>query len=304
MVSRWHLHNCAAHCANALARKAAALDHLQHVYRRGHVFWWRRIHRLFDKFALDVRLSLRTTERKVARNLGAALTAATPRVLEVLDMHGKQRTSITEQELQAIAKAMYGERLAEVCTLQRSNPHDVANHSAANVAFIDYFERLRQNGGPMSFLPAEERRLETAGWSAQRIADLRSIIAMREERDIDPMRPDEIDRHLGAAGFAINDRLRDMLRHALYPAFRDVFVAAEAQLQASAESGLASSNAAMCTPPAPAPDPVARAMATPIQTASALPEEWLNCTPAIGSKAVDLRLQRMEVSNSQVVHYV
>ncbi len=34
----------------------------------------------------------------------------------------------------------------------------------------------------MSFLPDEERKLEAEGWRAQRIADLRSIIAMREER--------------------------------------------------------------------------------------------------------------------------
>ncbi len=42
----------------------------------------------------------------------------------------KQKTDITEQELQAIAKAMYEERLAEVCTLQRSTPYDVEDHSA------------------------------------------------------------------------------------------------------------------------------------------------------------------------------
>ncbi|WP_314376232.1 hypothetical protein [Sphingomonas paucimobilis] len=93
------------------------MDRLQHVYRRGHIFWWRRIHRLSDNGTLDVRLSLRTTNRKAARNLGAALTAVTPKVLEMLDRRAKQKTDITEQELQAIAKAMYEERLAEVCTL-------------------------------------------------------------------------------------------------------------------------------------------------------------------------------------------
>lgn len=118
MVGRWHLHNCASDCANALAGKAAVLDCLQHVYRRGHIFWWRRIRRLLDNGTLDVRLSLRTTDRKAARNMGAALTAVTPRVLEMLDRRARQKTNITKQELQAIAKAMYEERLAEVCTLQ------------------------------------------------------------------------------------------------------------------------------------------------------------------------------------------
>jgi hypothetical protein len=67
-------------------------------------------------------------------------------VLEMLDRRAKQKTDITEQELQAIAKAMYEERLAEVCTLQRSTPYDVEDHSAANLAFIDYFERLKNQG--------------------------------------------------------------------------------------------------------------------------------------------------------------
>ncbi|KTT72289.1 hypothetical protein NS319_04620 [Sphingomonas sanguinis] len=112
-----------------------------------------------DNGTLDVRLSLRTTDRKAARNMGAALTAVTPRVLEMLDRRAKQKTNITEQELQAIAKAMYEERLAEVCTLQRSTPYDVETHSAVNLAFVDYFERLKNQGGRMSFLPAEERKL-------------------------------------------------------------------------------------------------------------------------------------------------
>ena len=143
--------------------------------------------------------------------MGAALTAVTPRVLEMLDKRAKQKTNITEQDLQAIAKAMYEERLAEVCTLHRSTPYDVEDHSAANLAFVDYFERLKNQGGRMSFLPAEERKLQAEGWSAQRIAGLRRIIAMREEQGADPIRQEEIDRHLAAAGFAVDDRLRWML---------------------------------------------------------------------------------------------
>jgi integrase len=255
------------------------LDCLQHVYRRGHIFWWRRIHRLLDNGTLDVRLSLRTTDRKAARNMGAALTAVTPRVLEMLDRRARQKTDITEQELQAIAKAMYEERLAEVCTLQRSTPYDVENHSAANLAFVDYFERLKNQGGHMSFLPAEERKLDAEGWSAQRIADLRSIIAMREERGVSLIRPDEVDRHLAAAGFAVDDRLRWMLELALYPAYRDVYAAAEAQLRSAATSGTAPGNSAMPAPAQPSPSPVAGVYPAPVGVASAVPEDWLHCTP-------------------------
>jgi len=56
--------------------------------------------------------------------MGAALTAVTPRVLEMLEHEARRKTDISERELQAIAKAMYEERLAEVCTLQRSTPYN------------------------------------------------------------------------------------------------------------------------------------------------------------------------------------
>lgn len=212
--------------------------------------------------------------------MGAALTAVTPRVLEMLDRRAKQKTDITEQELQAIAKAMYEERLAEVYTLQRSTPYDVENHSAANLAFVDYFERLKNQGGRMSFLPAEERKLQAEGWSTQRIADLRRIIAMREERGIDPIRQDEIDRHLAAAGFAVDDRLRWMLELALYPAYRDVYAAAEAQLRGAAAPGtMAPGNSATPASAAAFPIPVAGIHPAPVGTAPAVPEDWLHCTP-------------------------
>lgn len=181
---------------------------LQHVYRRGHVFWWRRVHRLFGNSRIDVRLSLGTTDRLRARNRGAVLTAMTPGVVEMLDGKRKAEGAITERELQTIAKAMYEERLSEVCFDQRSTPYYSDIHSAANRAFVDYFDRLTQLGGHTSFLPAEQRQLEEKGWEPQRIADLKTIIAMREERDVSPIRRAEIERHITHAGLQVSDRLR------------------------------------------------------------------------------------------------
>ena len=44
----------------------------------------------------------------------------------------RARQDITEGELQAIAKAMYEERLAELCTDHRVAPGDAESHSTAN----------------------------------------------------------------------------------------------------------------------------------------------------------------------------
>lgn len=53
-------------------------------------------------------------------------------------LKGQERAKrdITEGELQAIAKAMYEERLAELCTEQRAVPGSAEFLSAANRAFV------------------------------------------------------------------------------------------------------------------------------------------------------------------------
>lgn len=43
---------------------------IQHVYRRGHIFWWRRVLRIHGESGCDIRLSLGTADRRRARELG------------------------------------------------------------------------------------------------------------------------------------------------------------------------------------------------------------------------------------------
>lgn len=133
-----------------------------------------------------------------------------------------------EDELQAMARNLYGELLAQLCTQQRATPYDAEAHSAANLAFVDYYQRLTNLGGHMSLLPAEERRLAAElGWDEQRIADLRTIIRLREERGVTQIQPHALDRELLERGYEPNDRLRWMLELALYPHYRDAHIEAE-----------------------------------------------------------------------------
>lgn len=249
---------------------------LQHVYRRGHIFWWRRVHSSFHNAPIDVRLSLGTPDRLQARNRGAVLTASYDRVVTMLNEHVRANRELTERELQAIAKAMYEERLAEVCTEQRATPYDAEHHSTTNRAFVDYFRRLTLQGGHMSFLPDEQRKLEAEGWDAQRIADLQTIIALRENKGVSPIRRDEIDRHLAAAGFAIDDRLRWLVELALYPTYRDVYADAEQQLRTLVQPVVATASR---PPPqsvhAPADDISPQVSAG----VSGIPDDWMHCGP-------------------------
>ncbi len=194
----------------------------QHVYRRGHIFWWRRVHRLSDGRTLDLRLSLRTYERLQAVSRGAALTAAMGGVMAMLN--GRMKTagkSLTEMELQALARSAYDELLTEICTDQRSTPYYAAYHSAANLAFADYYDRLARNGGHMSLVEEEEQQLVESGWDEQRIADLRRIVKLREDQGVTRLSTDAIDAKLRSAGLEPNDELRWMVELVLYPAFRD-----------------------------------------------------------------------------------
>lgn len=201
-----------------------------HTYRRGHKFWWRLVHPIGDSRKLDIRLSLKTFDRIEASRRGAALTAASQGVIQMLNEYAVERAP-TEAELQAIAKAAYEKLLSELCQDQRATPHHAELHSATNLAFADYYQRLSNNGGHASLLPAEERRLsEEEGWDPQRIEDLRSIINLREEKNATRFQPAYFDALLNEHGFVPTEMLRWVLELALYPAFRDAHLDAEAAL--------------------------------------------------------------------------
>lgn len=241
---------------------------LQHVYRRGHIFWWRRVHFSFHTKPIDVRLSLGTPDRLQARNRGAALTAAYDRVMSMLNGQIYAERALTEQELQKIARDMYEARLTELCTEQRVSPGNAENLSAANRAFVDYFDRLMGLGGHLSFTPAEEERLRASGWDKQRIADLRQIISLREDRGISAIRRDEINAHLESAGWRPDDKLRWRLELALYPAYRNAYAHAEEELKSNSYGRSATASPSLS-------GSTRRNKAE----AAAIPDEWLACTP-------------------------
>lgn len=248
-----------------------------HTYRRGHVFWWRRIHSISGGRKLDIRLSLKTFDRMEASRRGAAFTTASGGVIEMLNERIVVDPGLTEAELQAVAKTAYEQLLGELCRDQRSTPYHAALHSASNLAFAHYYQRLADNGGHLSLLPAEERRLaEQEGWGPERIEDLRTIIKLREDQGITRFQPNYIDGLLRQHGCAPTDILRWAVELALYPAFRDAHIDAEAALQqrVAARSFLISAVPAPSVKVEPAND---RFAAAPPTNAS-IPSDWLTVT--------------------------
>ncbi|HLV07290.1 MAG TPA: hypothetical protein VKY80_06425, partial [Croceibacterium sp.] len=289
---------CAAECASALTGKRSRMS-FQHLYRRGHVFWWRRIHRLSDSRTLDLRLSLRTYERSQAVSRGAALTAATGGVIRMLE--GRIRAAAvkpTEEELQSLAKAAYDELLVELCTTQRSEPYNAEHHSAINHACVDYYDRLIRNGGHRSLMREEELKLASQGWDERRIAALREIVKLREDRNVTRFRAELIDPKLQAIGFEPTDELRWITELVLYPAFRDAHLEAEASLQ-RVLAGRSTGSTLQSTPmpgfvptASPAPPTPSPHSSTPgvLPAESTIPEDWRFVTPtAAAEKLIQYR---------------
>jgi integrase len=184
---------------------------------------------------------------------------------------------LTETKLQSIAKTAYERLLAELCQDQRSTPYQAPLHSASNVALAHYYQRLADNGGHFSLLPAEERRLaEQKGWEPQQVELLKTIIKAREEQGITRFQPAYIDGLLREHGFLPTDMLRWVVEVGLYPAFRDAHIDAEAALQRQL------SERSLPIGPAPAPNMRVeaandRVSAAPLTQAS-IPSDWLDVT--------------------------
>lgn len=201
-----------------------------HIFRRDHVFWWRRFHPICDGRKLDIRLSLKTSDRIEASRRGAALTFTSQGVMEMLDQRSRDERGPTESELKAIAKDAYERLLAELCREQRSTPYHASQFSMSNLALANYYQTLADNGGHSSMLLEEEQRLAEAGWNAQQIEDQKVIIKLRQDEDLTRFQPDYLDGLLRDHSFIPNAMLRWVVELALYPAFRDAHLDAEASL--------------------------------------------------------------------------
>jgi hypothetical protein len=85
----------------------------------------------------------------------------------------------SEAELQAIAKAEFQNQLARYCDMQREHPQQRAMHSAANLAYADYYQRMIDTGGRPDFSEGEEVALLASGYPLERLERLKIVI----ERD-------------------------------------------------------------------------------------------------------------------------
>lgn len=205
---------------------------IPHVYRRGHIFWWRRIHRLLNGLQLDVRLSLRTGDRMQARDRGAVLASMRGDVTAMLEDRIKASDArLTEADLQAMAKAAYEEKLGQFCDQQRAHPAHRTTHSAMNTAYADYYDVLIDKDGVAPFGDERTVAAYTAlGWPAERVERLFQVLKHHETGQA-AISPATVDHFLREFGYTPHAGLRRMVERVLRVAYRDACLAAEASLQ-------------------------------------------------------------------------
>ena len=113
------------------------------------------------------------------------LTAASGIVTMLVEEQVKRRADErpSEAELQAIAKAEFQNQLAHYCNMQRKHPQHRIWHSAMNLAYADYYQRMIDTGGRPEFSEGEEAALLASGWAFQRLERLKLLIEHHHELD-------------------------------------------------------------------------------------------------------------------------
>jgi integrase len=159
----------------------------------------------------------------------------------------------SEAELQAIAKAEFQNQLARYCDMQREHPRHRAMHSAANLAYADYYQRMIDTGGRPGFATGEEAELLAAGYPVERLERLKVLIAQHHSGGQPAIKPSTCAFHLRRLGFEPSRFLDAIVERALYPAYRDACLEAEAALTAASQPRVVEPVAAPPSQGAPPP---------------------------------------------------
>jgi integrase len=133
----------------------------------------------------------------------------------------------SEADLQAIAKAEFQNQLARFCDMQREHPQHQAMHSAANLAYADYYQRMIDTGGRPELSEREEAALLASGYPLERLERLKIVIERHHGGGQPAIKHSTTAFHLRGLGFEPNRALLAMVERALYPAYRDACLEAE-----------------------------------------------------------------------------
>ncbi len=135
----------------------------QHLYRRGPIYWWRRVLELSPSVRCDIRLSLRTSVKAEAQHRAGYLTAMAGGGTMAVVLNDSAPTEpdrvMTASELTAIYKRGLDTALARFIYQQHLLPGEAVLNRQPNEASADYYQGLIDTGGTAAVMGADGRRI-------------------------------------------------------------------------------------------------------------------------------------------------
>lgn len=228
---------------------------IPHTYRRGAIYWFRKVLRLFDGRRLDIRLSMDTARPAEARAASQVLAVATTGVTKMLNQKLSRERWLTDDDLRSMANAAYQQTLAQLRTAERKNPIDV--ESVLRPVWTGFHDLLGVlETDPMRPVSVDEVEpaLRAMGFDDGRLQSLREIAALTGG-GATAITSEMVDGILEQHGHALTERNRTAARLAMIPMVKQAFLTVA--IPPSGQGMLA--GAVDATPPALTPAPVASA---------------------------------------------
>lgn len=157
---------------------------VQHVVRRGGVYWWRRrvCKKVGETERTTIAISMRTTNLGLARTIAAHLTHESERLMrrENGEMLSAEQTKAM---LTSVARAHLA-KLDRVAALEIADGIDAANGRHADL-IMAWAKRLQAARGPAARVePGDHAAMMLSGLSAEEILEVDQTIALLRDRNL------------------------------------------------------------------------------------------------------------------------
>lgn len=200
------------------------------IYRRGTVFWWRYVLYLYQNERYDIRLSLKTSDRRVAQRRGAFLMAGSESVENMINESLREPDERPDHSvLKAIAAKAFQERLAACIEMQQNAEGGPKLQQQINSAYADYYQLMLDTRGAPGLPDEVQHALLAKGWSPDRLQRLILVIEQHENGQ-PAVKQSTVDALLRQQRFEPHNGIRGMARMAIFEGYRDACRAANDDL--------------------------------------------------------------------------
>lgn len=134
---------------------------IQHVYRRGAVYWWRRRLRCVDGARKPIAVSLRTGQRFLARSIAATLTLITDRLLNTPYLDMLTQDQISRMLSDVVSRHLH--KFDHVAAMEIADGEDAQEGRRLDLAMGCVHRLIAARGVKTELLPSDHAAILAAG---------------------------------------------------------------------------------------------------------------------------------------------